>query len=233
MSKQLIEIKTNENGQQLVSGRELHEFLGVKDPFSQWIGRRINKYEFIENVDFTIVEGFSQICEKGGRPKKEYALTIEMAKELSMVENNEKGRQARKYFIECERKLKEQNAPSYIIDDPIERAKVWIKEQEKLREEQAKRLEAETQRNRLMHQNKLYTTTEIAKEIGFKSASELNKKLHEMGVQFKLNNTWVLYARYSDCGYTSIKQTELENGKVIYDRKWTGTGRDFLINLFK
>ena len=114
---ELIKI-TEKDGQQLVSARELHEFLEVGRDFTTWIKARIEKYEFLENVDFTIIESFHQNGGKGGRPEKDYVLTIEMAKELSMVENSEKGKQARKYFIQCEKKLKEvvQTKPTCIED---------------------------------------------------------------------------------------------------------------------
>lgn len=85
----------------------------------------------------------------------------------------------------------------------------------------------------LLHQGKLYTATEIAKELGFRSAQELNEDLRKRGIQYKVNNTWVLTADYAEKGYTSIKQDVLENGKVIYDRKWTGLGREFLLKLYK
>ncbi|GAA0115232.1 ORF6C domain-containing protein [Clostridium senegalense] len=97
---ELITIK-NENGVHLVNARELHEFLGNKRQFTDWIKQRIEQYGFEENQDYSI----SQFCEKG-RPKTEYAITLNMAKELSMVENNEKGKEARRYFIECENKYK-------------------------------------------------------------------------------------------------------------------------------
>lgn len=84
----------------------------------------------------------------------------------------------------------------------------------------------------LLHQGKLYTATEIAKELGFRSAQELNEDLRKRGIQYKVNNTWVLAADYAEKGYTSIKQDVLENGKVIYDRKWTGLGREFLLKLY-
>ena len=83
--------------------------------------------------------------------------------------------------------------------------------------------------NRLIHDSKTYTTTEIAKELNLKSAKELNIILESKGIQYKVNNTWVLSAKYSDCGYESIKQQELDNGKVIYNRHWTGKGRDFIV----
>lgn len=98
--------------------------------------------------------------------------------------------------------------------------------------EEKEKLEAE--KNKLIHQNKTYTSTEIAKELGFKSAIKFNKILEEKKIQYKVNGTWVLCARYSECGYQSIKQIELEGDKVVYDRRWTGKGRDWLVNeIFK
>jgi anti-repressor protein len=84
---QLIKIITNEQGQKLVSARELHEFLEVKSKYADWIKNRIKKYGFIENTDFITL---SKILENGGK-EYDHVLTIGMAKELSMVENNEKG----------------------------------------------------------------------------------------------------------------------------------------------
>ncbi|EJU34700.1 antA/AntB antirepressor family protein [Capnocytophaga sp. CM59] len=98
---ELIKI-TERDGQRAVSARELHQFLEVGRDFSNWIKGRIEEYGFIENQDYEV---FAQIGENsnGGRPSKEYALTLDMAKELSMVEKTEKGKQARRYFIEMEK----------------------------------------------------------------------------------------------------------------------------------
>ncbi|MDY3317492.1 antA/AntB antirepressor family protein [Riemerella anatipestifer] len=103
---ELIRI-TERNDNKFVSARELYHFLEVKSKFSEWINRRIEEYGFIEGQDYIC---FSEISEKpqGGRPAVEYSIILDMAKELSMVERTEKGKQARRYFIECERRLKEQ-----------------------------------------------------------------------------------------------------------------------------
>lgn len=101
-----------------------------------------------------------------------------------------------------------------------------------LKEERAKRLEVEKTNTILMHVTKNYTATEIAKELGLKSATELNKILSQMKVQYKQNETWVLYSKYADKGYTDIKQQVLDSGRVVYDRKWTQLGRKFLLELF-
>lgn len=100
----------NDNAVETVNARELHAFLGVNTKFSDWIKSRINEYDFVENQDFV---SFSENSEKpnGGRPSQEYFITLDMAKELAMVERNEKGKQARRYFIECEKQLKAKQLP--------------------------------------------------------------------------------------------------------------------------
>ncbi len=94
----------------LCDARKLHEFLQVKNNFRTWITRRIEEYGFQENQDFL---SFTQNCAKpqGGRPTTEYHITLDMAKELAMVERNEQGRAARRYFIECEKRLLENKQP--------------------------------------------------------------------------------------------------------------------------
>lgn len=100
---ELIKI-TEQNGKKAVSARELHSFLESKRDFSNWIKDRIEKYGFIENQDYELLNNFGEQSGRGGHNKIEYALSIDCAKEISMVEGNEKGKQARRYFIECEKK---------------------------------------------------------------------------------------------------------------------------------
>lgn len=99
----------NGNTIETVSARELHSFLGVATRFNDWISTRIKEYDFTNNQDFVCFTENS-VKPNGGRPSQEYYITLDMAKELSMVERNERGRQARKYFIECEKKLKGQTS---------------------------------------------------------------------------------------------------------------------------
>ena len=107
--EEIIKI-TEKDGQKAVNARELHAFLGVGKDFSSWIKERISKYGFVENQDYF---SFTEIGEReiGATVRKEYAISLDMAKELSMVENNEKGRMARKYFIECEKVATKQTNP--------------------------------------------------------------------------------------------------------------------------
>ena len=217
--QELIKV-TEENGEQLVSAKELHEFLEVKSKFADWFKNRVSKYGFEENQDYVSI---SKNLENGGR-EIDYVLKLDIAKELSMVEGNEKGSQARKYFIQCEKKLK-QVTKKQLPENYLEALKQLVISEEK-------RIEAEKTNAILMHVNKNYTSTEIAKELNLKSATELNKKLKELNVQYKQNDTWVLYSKYSNLGYVDIKQNVLDSGKVVYDRKWTQLGRKFLLELF-
>lgn len=106
------------------------------------------------------------------------------------------------------------------------------------RENERLRLETTQQQGRLdllSFTDKTYTTGEIAKEIGLKSANNLNTFLKNRKIQFKQNNTWVLYSKYSNMGYTKIKQEIVGNKKekAIYNRHWTQKGREFILDLFE
>ncbi|MCK8814520.1 antA/AntB antirepressor family protein [Haemophilus influenzae] len=94
---------------QLCNARELHSFLGVGFDFSNWIKNRINEYGFIQDEDYFIITERTN-----GRPRKEYHITLDMGKELGMVERNERGRQIRQYFIRCERTLKALQQPQQL-----------------------------------------------------------------------------------------------------------------------
>ena len=107
----LIPVNQSQVGDDLVqtiNARDLHAFLEVGKDFSNWIKDRISLYGFVEHVDYVV---FAKTGENssGGRPQREYSLTLDMAKELSMVERNAKGKQARQYFIQCERVAKSPN----------------------------------------------------------------------------------------------------------------------------
>ena len=93
-------------------------------------------------------------------------------------------------------------------------------------------MESLSMSNNAYCKNRLYTTGEIAKELGISSAARLNNILEHKKVQFKRNGTWLLYSRYVDKGYVVMKQCELECGMKVYDRKWTEKGRIFIHSIF-
>lgn len=108
MNMELIKITTNENGEQLVSGRELHEFLEVGTQYTKWFDR-MTEYGFAENVDFAVIvkNNYDETAFGGTRKITDHAMTLDMAKEISMIQRSEKGKQARQYFIQVEKEYKE------------------------------------------------------------------------------------------------------------------------------
>ncbi|HDZ4994725.1 TPA: antA/AntB antirepressor family protein [Campylobacter jejuni] len=131
-------------------------YLEVNSKFADWIKNRINQYDFIENQDYVIKEVFT-----GRRPRKEYYVTLDMAKELCMVENNEKGRQARRYFIECEKRLKnlEQEQMQKLAFHQSLGYKSQLKQQKEHYENKIKALQYD-----LEHKNELSFKRKLSKE---------------------------------------------------------------------
>ncbi|WP_208432701.1 antA/AntB antirepressor family protein [Bartonella taylorii] len=114
----LIEIReqvVDQETVQTVNARDLHTFLEITSKFADWIKNRIKECNFRENIDFI---GFSKNLEKSGRPSIEYYITLDMAKHLSMIERNDKGHEARQYFIKCERLLKQVATPQVDYSKP-------------------------------------------------------------------------------------------------------------------
>ena len=128
MSNELIKIVTT-NERQTVLGRDLHYFLEVGTQYTIWFSRMC-EYGLIEHQDFVALHHKRLTAQGNETTQFDHQLTLSMAKEISMIQRNEKGKQARQYFIECERKLKQLDKPSYQIEQPFERAKKWIIEQE-------------------------------------------------------------------------------------------------------
>ena len=118
---ELIKLSLNEKGEQVVSARELHRFLNVKTEFKDWMPRML-EYGFQEDVDFSSFLSESN----GGRRSKEYALTLDCAKEISMLQRSEKGKEARQYFIACEKKLREVSVPKTYAEALLEAGRLAL-----------------------------------------------------------------------------------------------------------
>jgi anti-repressor protein len=120
--------------EQCVNARDLHNFLQVGRDFATWVKDRIAEYGFSEGYDFVLIHqnGGIKKGRGGDRRSIDYFLTLEMAKELAMVEKNDKGREARRYFIECERRAKQPRVdPEFImihksVLDNTGKALVWM-----------------------------------------------------------------------------------------------------------
>ncbi|GGH83662.1 anti-repressor protein [Pullulanibacillus pueri] len=215
----------------LVGGRDLHEFLEVRTPYTQWF-ERMSEYGFSENVDFI---GLSQKSEKpsGGRPIQDHHLTIEMAKEIAMLQRNEKGKEARLYFLELERRW---NSPEMVMKRAMDYLNARVEKLQTsnlLLKQQVNELQPKASYYDLVLQNKsLLSVSKIAKDFGM-SARSLNKKLHDLGVQFKQGDIWLLYAKYQDRGYTQTTTHVIDSEKSRISTKWTQKGRLFIYELLK
>lgn len=235
---ELIKI-TEQNGKKAVSARELHAFLESKQDFSTWIKARIEKYGFIENQDFEVFHNFME-NPNGGRPLIEYALSIDCAKEISMVEGNEKGKQARRYFIECEKK-----AQNPIMNlSRIDLAKMIIQSEE---EKQALQLE--------IQENKPLVVFAKALQISEHNIliGELAKILKQNGVEIGQNrlfdwlrdNSYLIRKgeqrnlptqRALELCLFEVKTTTINNPdgsvRVTKTTKVTPKGQEYFINKF-
>lgn len=159
--------------------------------------------------------------DKNNQDRPMFDLTLSQAKQVLVRESKIVRKAVIKYIEELEKKLNNQ----FAVPQTYKEALIELVNAIELKEQ------AENQVKMLTHQNKLYTSSEIAKELNLKSANELNKILEENKVQYKVNGTWVLTSKYSDKGYTSIKQSVLDSGRIVFDRKWTGTGREFILKM--
>ena len=252
---ELIKITTNEQGVQCVSARELHEGLEVGRDFTTWIKGRINKYGFEENVDYTKVSLIPQNggikTGRGGDTKSvDYVISVDMAKELCMVENNDLGKQFRKYFIECEKKLKSQVPQltkkqqlqlSILNGEDLEKISSLAQYETLIIGEATKPLldKIEEDKPKIDYYEQMLTTigcrtvTDIAKDYGL-NVQKLNKILHEQDVQYKSKSgQWLLYKEHDGKGYVQTSTYITKNNEAKYTTKWTAKGQKFIYDLLK
>ncbi len=208
------------SGTPTVSGRELHEALEVKTAYKDWFPRMC-EYGFTEGKDFNLLKNERVQIEGSREVQREitdHQLTIPMAKELCMLQRNEKGKQFRQYFIKVEEAW---NSPEMIMKRALEIADRNVEELKKrtfalettvaVQEQQITELKPKASYyDVVLNCKDLLSVTEIAKDYG-KSAKWLNKLLHDNKVQFKQGDIWLLYQKYAEQGYTSTK-TQTYNG---------------------
>lgn len=170
-----------------------------------------------------------------GGMQESWCLTEDGLYEVLMQSRKPKAKQFKKKVKEILKDIRKHGiyATDNVIDSILNNPDFGIELLRKLKEERVARVEAERRNAILTHVNKTYTMTEIAKELNMKSAIQLNKFLAEKKIQYQVNNTWVMYSQYSNLGYEEIKQEVLDSGKVIYHRRITQIGREFILNLFQ
>ena len=230
---ELIKI-TYENDRPAVSARDLHEFLEVETPYHKWFPRMC-EYGFTENEDFAVTDNFVPNSAGGPQHQKDAILTIDMAKEICMLQRNEKGKIARQYFIKLE---KDWNSPEKVMARALQIA-----------EKKIKNLEAQAEADK----PKVLFADAVSASHTSILVGDLAKLLRQNGVEIGQNRLFSFLRekgylcsqgeRYNlptqrsmDRGWFQVKETTINqpNGSVRITRtvKVTGKGQQYFINLF-
>lgn len=238
----LIPISYDNPERPTVSGRELHEFLEVGADYRHWFPRMC-EYGFTEGEDFNSVK-IDRVQNEGGRMVSrtidDHQLTIPMAKELCMIQRNERGKQARQYFLAVEAQW---NSPEAVMRRAVliaqkQNDQLKAANRHLLAENNDLKPDAEYARAVCVGKN-CRTTTSLAKDYGL-SAEKLNSILHGLKIQYKTSDgQWVLYAKYSGKGYTKNRKSTPFQHKSTgeWDTKnttvWTEAGQRFIYEQLK
>ena len=222
-----------------VNGRDLHDALQVKTAYKDWFPRMC-EYGFFEGTDFCSFLSESS----GGRPAVNHQLTIDMAKQLCMIQRTEIGRKFRQYFIQVEEAW---NSPEAVMARALQFANHQLALLTHQNMELTDTIAVQNQQilemkpkvsyyDVVLNCKDLISTSAIAKDYG-KSAIWMNRYLHEKGVQFKQGDIWLLYQKYAQKGYTSTKThsypgTDGETHTKVHTY-WTQKGRLFIYELMK
>lgn len=222
-----------------ISGRELHRELGVDTPYHKWFPRMC-EYGFEEERDF-----WTKMSEStGGRPATDHLLSLNMAKEISMIQRNEAGKRIRQYLIQVEN---EWNSPMHVMsralimaNKEIERFKSTIGELEGKVEQQRQTIEDYKPKvdylDTILSCPDAVTTTQIAADYDL-SAKRLNRILHEEGLQRCVGGQWILYHKHMGKGYTKSETIQITHrdgtSGVAMQTKWTQKGRVAIYEILK
>lgn len=231
---ELIKI-TYQNEMPAVSARDLHEFLGVETPYHKWFPRMC-EYGFAENEDYAVTDIFVHNPAGGPQSMKDAILSIDMAKEICMIQRNEKGKQARQYFLDLERAW---NSPEKVMARAL-----------KIADRKIQSLEAEREANR----PKVLFADSVAASKNSILIGELAKLLSQNGVHIGQNrlfeklrsNGYLIRRAGSDynmptqksmeMGLFEIKETAVthSDGHVSVNKtpKVTGKGQQYFVNKF-
>lgn len=212
--EQLIKVSQSDQGLSVVSARDLYDFLRIKERFSRFMERNF-EYGFENGVDYT---PYQTVHPSNNQNIEDFALTLDCAKEISMVQRSEKGKEARKYFIECEKQLKESSVHSYQIEDPILRAKQWIIEQEQKRllEQNNLLLESANQELKieLDEHEAWYSVKRVCLLGHFKNSDA--KKLWRKLKQYSIKNNFKIKSIF-DANYGEVKTYHKDVWKAVYN----------------
>lgn len=231
---EIINVTLNDNHEPVVSGRQLHEALGVKTPYSMWFDRMV-EYGFTENQDF-LLNNFVKQTGRGGHNKVDHVIKLDMAKEIAMIQRTARGKKVRQYFIQVE---KDFNSPEKIM------ARALLMADQKVH-----KLEAQIEANKpkvlfadaVSASHTSILVGDLAKLIsqnGFKiGANRLFSWLRDNGYLIKKRGaSWNMPTQKSmELGLFEIKETNIQHadGHISINKtsKVTGKGQQYFINKF-
>ena len=234
-NQELIPVTENENSEVVVSGRDLHEFLEIGTQYTKWF-ERMTEYGFEENEDFVALSQKRLTAQGNQTEYVDHILKLDMAKEISMIQRNEKGKQARQYFLQIE---KAWNSPEMIMKRALQFAdKKIVSLEEKIKEDQQKVLFADA----VNSSTSSILVGELAKLIsqnGYEiGQNRLFDWLRENGFLIKRKGeTYNLPTQRSmDMELMDIKKRTINNAdgsiKTTRTTKITGKGQQYFINKF-
>lgn len=228
---------------QTVSARELHEKLNIGTKFATWFPR-MTEYGFTEGIDFTTCYPNLGSENHGGQNMIDYDISVDMAKQICMIQRTPEGKACRHYLIELE---KAWNTPEQVMARALKIAQQTVDslrdrcrflggqvvEQQKVIEEMQPKV---SYYDAILQCKDLISVTVIAKDYGM-SAKEFNSMLHNLKIQFRQGDIWVLYAKYQGNGYMKTKTHNYVGSDGEQHSKehsyWTQKGRLFLYETLK
>lgn len=232
---ELIKISYNKSDEPVVSGRDLHEKLEIETPYKQWFDRMC-EYGFEDNKDYCTF-----LCNRSdglaGKPRTDHIITLDMAKQIAMIQRTDKGKEIREYFIKIE---KAWSSPEKLMARALKVAERTISQLETTVAVQSQQLAEAAPKvsyyDLILNCKDLISISKIAKDYGM-SAVKMNDLLRDMGIQYRQGNVWLLYQKYAAQGYTSTKTHEYIGSDGTNHAKtatyWTQKGRVFLYDMLK
>lgn len=237
-------LKVNyDTDQPTVSARDLHEKLNIGTQYTKWF-ERMKEYGFSENEDFKAISQKRLTAQGNETTYMDHEISIDMAKQICMIQRSPEGKMIRQYFIDLE---KAWNTPEQImaralkmanqsIDSLKERCAFLggqvVEQQKVISELQPKANYVDT----ILQSKSLVLTTQIAKDYGM-SARKFNRILNELKIQYKVGDQWVLYSKYQSNGYVHSRTINITRSNGMPDIKmqteWTQKGRLFLYDELK
>ena len=208
---QLPTIQENQDLQQAVSARELYDFLQPTERFANWFERQL-QYGFVVNQDYLGCEVFNALARQS---LQDYFISVDMAKEISMIQRSDNGKQARQYFIDCERKVSK-SAPSFQIPQTLGEALQLAANQALQIEQDAPKV---AHYNKVVDRHTLLTATQVGQKLNM-SAVKLNRVLDELGVYNQAHKRGRAFKQwFVDKGLGEMKQTDMGHSQALFSLK--------------